>query len=67
MVEKIKPCPFCGEIPKLIHISKNGEAGSQIVCCNCGVVGKWFSVSHTYSSDDRAIEAWNRRTSDGKR
>jgi len=60
----LKPCPFCGREAELIHISRFGSDGSVIVCRSCEVEGKWFSVSSSYASDEKAIEAWNRLVSD---
>lgn len=59
---KLKPCPFCGRNPKLVHISQNGKDGSRIEC-ECGVIGVWYPVSPCFASDDKAIEFWNGRAS----
>jgi len=62
----LKPCPFCGGEATLVHISRMGYDGSVVKChgCNCQIEGKWFRVSTSYASDEKAIEAWNRRADD---
>ena len=35
-------------------------------CPNCGAVGQKFEINRKYSSDEKAIEAWNRRASEWK-
>ena len=66
---KLKPCPFCGGKAELYHDTKHGSLSvySHVVCTNrkCGVSGAWIIESTRYASDDRAIEAWNRRAEDG--
>lgn len=58
-MEELKPCPFCGEIPKIFHDRHSVE------CCNglCDVMPSTWS--YTYDTDEDAVEAWNRRASDG--
>ena len=55
--EEIKPCPFCGHMPK--HVG-NGY-GTSYLCVNddCATSGSW-----SFRGDDakeRALELWNRR------
>ena len=57
MIEKLKPCPFCGGEAKLEKVSgfvvaKCGDCGAE-----SGVVG----ISAEYCANDKAIEKWNRR------
>ena len=72
---ELKPCPFCGEKAKLDFAHENfvytGDDGVPrmigffytVKCINqvCGcVIG-------TYRNTEMAIEAWNRRKSDGNK
>ena len=55
--DKLKPCPFCGKVP-----SVNQSAISElwhVMCDHCGA----SSTGKTTCAE--AIEAWNRRESDG--
>ena len=57
---ELKPCPFCGVQPIIVH-----EFGFTLVKCNnfeCWIVP---STSH-YTDKETAFEAWNRRAEDGK-
>jgi len=58
---KINECPFCGADGRLVHNTKAGLSGSVIECSACGSKGKWFAISTNYSSDVKAVEAWNNR------
>jgi Lar family restriction alleviation protein len=51
---ELLPCPFCGSLPALKDDAK-GPWKYQVVCLQCG------GASDTYSSENKAIEAWNRR------
>lgn len=58
---KLKPCPFCGKQPTLIHPEYPGE-DYVIGCyeCCCG-----FSYERARDPDkQKVIAAWNRRTND---
>ncbi len=64
MDENLKLCPFCGGEAELQYGgSGNREsAGMSFVRCKkCGAISQKFEVSRKYSSDEKAIEAWNRR------
>lgn len=62
MKEELKPCPFCGEEARLINKCAAFEKVSCVICTKCGARTKDFSISTKWSSDQEAIEAWNRRT-----
>ena len=55
---KLKPCPFCGS---KAFLSDNSSC-SYVCCGGCGATGQSFKVSKKYSSDEKAAEAWNKRT-----
>lgn len=56
---ELKLCPFCGGEARLLH---NAE-GSYVECVACYAQSNYYPISHQYSSDAKATEAWNRRTS----
>lgn len=51
---KLKPCPFCGEKPKLYDVP---EHGYQIALCECSC-GSAFAGGKT---TEEAAKNWNRR------
>lgn len=59
MNEKLKPCPFCGGMGILNN--ESDKIVSYVKCLTCGAETGLIKVSAEYSSDDKAIEAWNRR------
>lgn len=81
-MQKLKPCPFCGKNAKIYCLSIENERDTfsklfKIKCEGCGVeFSKGFRVhakidnsgDSTFDAHERdlAIEAWNRRFSDGK-
>lgn len=59
MREKLKPCPFCGNVGEVEHEEKeyeDGEDWMRVVCQHCGGNSGW------YLSESMATEAWNRRS-----
>lgn len=58
---ELKPCPFCGGEAEL-----QSEPWSAVICANCRAMSHCFPHSGKYSSDEKAIEAWNRRVDDDK-
>ena len=61
---KLKPCPFCGGIGKLETAGINNNY-SFVKCKECGAGSRAFRISNEYCSDEKAAEAWNRRTDNG--
>lgn len=58
---KLKPCPFCGGEAEIEHQYIFGREYSMVKCKECGAETLPILISFTYSSDERATEAWNRR------
>lgn len=59
---EIKPCPQCGEVPTIGYAC--GEyfivpTSKAVGACVCG------SFNEMHSSEEREIEAWNRRADNG--
>lgn len=57
-MEKIKPCPFCGNEAHLYHHS---DISSYVKCDKCGATKPEIIISFSYSSDELAIISWNER------
>ena len=59
----IKPCPFCGSEARLEHEFNGAIEQSYCECTNfeCLARTKSVSISTRHSSDDEALEIWNRR------
>jgi Lar family restriction alleviation protein len=55
----IKPCPFCGQEPRLESFGKPGDFQVWCPYCNCIHMGVF------YERGTDAINAWNRRVQDG--
>ena len=59
MTEKLKPCPFCGGLPKFYEIYANGAkvwkvmCGKRVDCC---------AILNEYDTQEEAAEAWNKRS-----
>ena len=68
MKDKLKPCPFCGEIPEVnphgFYNQKTKDFSDRtygIVCNACHASGWQF-----YNTKEEAITAWNRRANDDR-
>lgn len=58
MIE-LKPCPFCGGKAKM---KASWSASVYVECMSCFAQAMHFLPAADYCADDRAAEAWNRRT-----
>ena len=65
---ELKSCPFCGGEAELEHPHSFGSSleYSGVRCIRCRARTEPILKSFAYSSDEKAIEAWNRRAEDGK-
>jgi len=63
-INELRPCPFCGSEAVLEHIISCSQPASQCRCKECSAATKFFVVGYGYSSDEKAIKAWNRRVRD---
>ena len=61
MMIDLKPCPFCGCDAQLDHDQVGFNLYSKVRCVNCHCSTKKFGISTKVSSDELAIEAWNKR------
>lgn len=62
MPNELKPCPFCGGIPRIIENKLNLNKILYGVYC----VDEHHEVSVGYfDSEEEATEAWNRRADNG--
>lgn len=61
---ELKPCPFCGAMPRMVTLKHTYSTYLvyQVMCFSCITKPKFFGRG---STKQRAIEAWNRRVSDG--
>jgi Lar family restriction alleviation protein len=55
----LKYCPFCGEDNARLKHTIDRE--SYVECESCFAQTTKFEMSYSYSSDEKAIEAWNKR------
>lgn len=62
---KLKPCPFCGGEGELNTADFN-SCYSLVKCKQCGAECGMVGISRKYCSDEKAAEAWNRRTDDDR-
>ena len=56
MIEKLKPCPFCGAKPVL-----RTDYASYIVCSNPNCFMNFDHGHEQLMSEKMIIEAWNKR------
>ena len=56
---RLKPCPFCGGEAALINTMAFGKSCKSVRCIKCKATVKNFAGN---MQEERAVEAWNRRT-----
>ena len=61
MMDKLKPCPFCGGDDLDVTVGTPDREGipTLITCAECGAGGPWVYQSPMQSED--ACNEWNRR------
>lgn len=57
----LKHCPFCGGDAVLTYDGPVSDRTSYVKCKSCDSSTKKIPISTKYSSDERAVEAWNKR------
>ena len=59
-MEELKTCPFCGK-PGLVQIDDDGflVVGCDSQDCVCNIYEAW---KKQFTTEEKAIDAWNRRT-----
>lgn len=65
MMEKLKPCPFCGS--QYVKLTR-GIVGVHCYGCNANVdFTEWDEAGYAlYKTVDEMVKAWNRRADDGE-
>ena len=62
-MEELKPCPFCGGKPCIVH-SHLFSNEYEVRCSFCGSRTMIYKSYCNQSAKLNAIQAWNRRTND---
>lgn len=66
-MDKLKPCPFCGEKAELVVCRHGGRQHDYAyVKCNKCTARIEYLIDVEYSAADRCVQEWNRRADDGK-
>ena len=62
-MNELKSCPFCGGEAELKHqtYAISNVVYSYVICKECGASTATIKQSPSICSDDKAIEAWNKR------
>ena len=58
----LKPCPFCGGEAVLINTMAFGKSCKSVMCIKCKATVNNFAGD---MQEERATEAWNRRSDNG--
>ena len=64
VMEELKPCPFCGDVPELVPMfSMFGTLDGFVVKHECEVLGALIQAPMTWTGNnaEHAVEAWNTR------
>ena len=70
MMDKLKPCPHCGKDHIIIDTCKRDDRPKckwtcHVVCVNCFASTSNHGFDWTKEeAEEKAVAAWNRRTSD---
>jgi hypothetical protein len=59
IVEGVKNCPCCGNIPTIRHITEMEGAGAE-VNCRCGLTMYAWDDYNSYKAEKTAIKRWNK-------
>ena len=57
-MNKLLPCPFCGDTHIGVHITKGGN---YVIGCNTVNCIALHCEGKLFRTEEEAIEAWNRR------
>ena len=72
--EKIKPCPFCGDIPdnyvNVIAGRSQNMINCYVICRKCEIkksisIQSGLPIIHLYEANNKLIEEWNTRKEGG--
>ena len=64
-MDELKKCPFCGGKAAVVV-----NDGAKVMCITCGAQTASYidfatGIKHGYSSVQRVVDAWNRRSEHG--
>lgn len=62
-MDKLKPCPFCGEQPK-VYDPKGRRIAWHVFCDNCSCEGPVSFGDELVETRQQAIDTWNRRATE---
>lgn len=64
MIEKMKPCPFCGCNDRRVGVRRIGNKGYKVICSRCGAAGPYSRIEEFESkieAQEYAVAEWNNR------
>lgn len=65
-METLRRCPFCGAEANLVKVRSGKNFRYAPGCTTDKCMGHWWVTGKGFFSEAEAIEAWNRRTDDGR-